>query len=389
MSEFVLDRRAGVVRAAETHVDQATYRRRGTGLIARDEARAGTGFTLITPHTQRNVYLVGMDGREAHRWEMSTRPGRHAVILPNGNLGYNGYLPGQLQRYAVWSLWSGGLFQEVDPQGRIVWEHRDPSHHHDCQWLANGNLLYGCAEPLPADVAARIVGGSRLRDLDDGKIYGDVVREVNRGHEIVWEWKAWEHLAPEDYPIAEIFDRFHWPMINGVNLTRAGQVLMSLRTTSGVIAVDRAKGGVAWRIGRDLLSFQHTPVELDNGRILIFDNGNLRPGNSTPYSRVIEVDPHGPSIAWEYTDPAPQAFFSAYMGSAQRLANGNTHICESATGRLFDVTPRGEIVWEYVIPYFGAYDEPEILAYTRGEHNRVFRSYRYTPQQLPWLATGR
>ena len=35
-----------------------------------------------------------------------------------------------------------------------------------------------------------------------------------------------------------------------------------------------------------------------------------------------------------------QAFFSSYMGSVQRLWNGNTFICESAFGRLFEVTPK-------------------------------------------------
>ncbi len=43
------------------------------------------------------------------------------------------------------------------------------------------------------------------------------------------------------------------------------------------------------------------------------------------------------------------------MGSAQRPANGNTFICESAFGRLFEVTPQGETVWEYIIPYFNTY----------------------------------
>ncbi|KYN92271.1 hypothetical protein A3219_21425 [Salmonella enterica] len=45
------------------------------------------------------------------------------------------------------------------------------------------------------------------------------------------------------------------------------------------------------------------------------------------------------------------------MGSAQRLANGNTFICESAFGRLFEVTPEGETVWEYIIPFFNEYPE--------------------------------
>ena len=41
------------------------------------------------------------------------------------------------------------------------------------------------------------------------------------------------------------------------------------------------------------------------------------------------------------------------MGSAQRLPNGNTLIAESSFGRFFEVTTEGEIVWEYVNPFFG------------------------------------
>ncbi len=46
-------------------------------------------------------------------------------------------------------------------------------------------------------------------------------------------------------------------------------------------------------------------------------------------------------------------FFSPRMGNAQRLPNGNTLITESSFGRFFEVTREGEVVWEYVNPFFG------------------------------------
>jgi len=36
---------------------------------------------------------------------------------------------------------------------------------------------------------------------------------------------------------------------------------------------------------------QHAPTLLDNGNILIFDNGVHRLNDSVPYSRVIEINP--------------------------------------------------------------------------------------------------
>ena len=81
-------------------------------------------------------------------------------------------------------------------------------------------------------------------------------------------------------------------------------------------------------------------------------------------------------LAWFYVDEMPTAFFSPYMGSVQRLWNGNTFICESAFGRLFVVTSEGDIVWEYVIPDFAEY--PELLnEFITGEHNSCFKAHRY------------
>lgn len=65
------------------------------------------------------------------------------------------------------------------------------------------------------------------------------------------------------------------------------------------------------------------------------------------------------------------------MSSAQRLPNGNTLIDEGADGRLFEVTPAKEIVWEYVNPYFAV----ENGART----NRVYRAQRVPYDWVPQL----
>jgi hypothetical protein len=371
---------------APAPLDQVTLRRRGTGLIAHDRARCAGGYTLIAPQTAGGrVELVDCEGHVAHAWQMPCRPGRHAVLLPNGNLGYSGNHPDSPDRYPAWSLWHGGAFAEVTPDGRTVWTHTDLDHHHDTQWLANGHLLYGACAPLPGPIAGRLVGGSTDHDPPDGAHWGDVVREVDRAGALVWEWRVWEHLDPADYPIHPGFDRHHWPLINGLWATRGGLVLMSLRTTSGVIAVDGASGAVVWRVAHPMVSQQHAPVELDNGNLLVFDNGNVRPGIPTPYSRVVEIDPATGRLVWEYADPMKPAFFTPYMGSAQRLWNGNTHVTEAATGRLFEVTPAGEVVWEYVIPHFAEYPDAAARRYVPGHHNSVFRSFRYPATAIPWL----
>ena len=45
------------------------------------------------------------------------------------------------------------------------------------------------------------------------------------------------------------------------------------------------------------------------------------------------------------------------MSGSQKLPNGNILINEAETGRFFQVTPDGEIVWEYINPFFKQGDE--------------------------------
>lgn len=293
-----------------------TLGRRLAGLIYADKAKSFGGYTLFAPQTaEGRVYLVDEQGEVAHQWQLPVRAGRDAVLLPNGNLGYNGSHRTSANLYPAWDLWHGGDFYEVTPDNEIVWHYEDIYHHHDAQWLANGNLLYTAASPLPADIAARVTGGDPRRDAPDGIIQSDVVKEVNRDGEVVWEWRAWEHLNPEDFPIHDIFDRRHWPMINGLSVTRDGLVLMSLRTTSGVIAVDKESGKVIWHAGPEVVAQQHTPVEMENGSILVFDNGNLRPGVTSPHSTVLEFDPQTKAITWQYRDIFPPAFSRRIWGA--------------------------------------------------------------------------
>jgi hypothetical protein len=76
------------------------------------------------------------------------------------------------------------------------------------------------------------------------------------------------------------------------------------------------------------------------------------------------------------------------MGSAQRLWNGNTLVCESAFGRLFEVTPDGRLVWEYVIPFFDEYPDDGSRNYAPGPQNSCFRAHRYRASDIPWLTAG-
>ena len=74
---------------------------------------------------------------------------------------------------------------------------------------------------------------------------------------------------------------------------------------------------------------------------------------------------------------ASSNFFSPCISNAQRLPNGNTLINDGWFGRFFEVTSAGDVVWEYVNPYFGPAIEP-----AKAQNNNVFRIYRYTEKEI-------
>ena len=97
--------------------------------------------------------------------------------------------------------------------------------------------------------------------------------------------------------------------------------------------------------------------QLGGGHFLVFDNGapSGYPTVSRSFSRVIEIDPVDDSIPFEYNATNSGAtqlwsMYSHFKGTAQRLANDNTLIVEGSSGRIFEIDPTGEIVWEFVNP---------------------------------------
>ena len=105
------------------------------------------------------------------------------------------------------------------------------------------------------------------------------------------------------------------------------------------------------------------------GHVLVFNNGGSRPTGN--YSSVDEIalpvdalgdytrtpgEPFGPrEPVWSYTAPKKEELFSFIMSGANRLPNGNTLVCESVGGTIFEVTPEGETVWKYANPAGGSF----------------------------------
>ncbi|GIX47529.1 MAG: hypothetical protein KatS3mg131_1740 [Candidatus Tectimicrobiota bacterium] len=359
-----------------TRVDQQRIRRARTGLTAYDPDLAFTGYTLFTPmFGDGTVYLIDMQGEVVHTWQLPYRPGLYGYLLDNGHLLYGGKVMQDLERFEAWRRFKGGVVMEVDWHGRVLWQVQHPDHHHDARKLRNGNVMLLCLRPVPEALHRQIKGGLPGTEAN-GRIYADYLLEVTTEGEVVWEWRSWEHLDVETEVITPQDHREEWTHGNTVAETPEGHLLVSFRNISTVVLVERPSGRILWKLGSPPLAQQHDPRPLEGGHVLIFDNGMHRRDHPASYSRVIEVDPRTNAIVWEYHDQSLFDFFSPYISGAQRLPNGNTLICEGCSGRLFEVTRAGEVVWEYINPYF--FYEPG----RPGLNNWVFRAFRYSEADI-------
>lgn len=160
---------------------------------------------------------------------------------------------------------------------------------------------------------------------------------------------------------------------------KPGNIIVSYRHLNTLVIIDRDTSKIVWKLDGITIG-QHNSHILPagvpgTGHILVFDNGltetnyNPGPARARPRSRVLEINPLDSSIVYEYdarkSGHQEWTFFSHHISGAERQPNGNTLICEGANGRFFEVTPAGEIVWEYVHPFPGR--EGQLL------DNTVFR----------------
>jgi hypothetical protein len=127
-----------------------------------------------------------------------------------------------------------------------------------------------------------------------------------------------------------------------------GNVLVSIRHQDTIAIFDLDRQRVVWSWGQGVISGPHDATLLENGNILLFDNGLSR-----NWSRVIELDPRNREIVWEYRATPPASFYTRSRGSNQRLPDGNTLIANSDNGQAFIVTPEGEVVWQFLNPNAG------------------------------------
>jgi len=340
------------------------------GLIYYAPQRSYRGYTLLTSSRGTDAYLIDMEGLICHRWHLEDGIS-YGFLLPNGHLLMRTNPPVGGEARNKGARTAVGSVIELDWDGNQVWSYCNPMVHHDFARLPNGNTLVLVFEEIPDELAAQVKGGIVDDDVTEPML-GDAVYEVAQTGGIVNTWRSWEHLNVDEDIICFLENRYEWTHQNSLNVTTGGDLLVSFRQTSTVGIVDRTSGAFSWKWGPGEISHQHNPTYLDNGHVLIFDNGPHHVGPS--FSRVVEIDPADNEIVWDYTGDPPISFYSYHISGAERLPNGNTLISEGAPGRIFEVTNSKEIVWEYINPFRSLNVGPG-----GNTPNSVFRAHRYGP----------
>jgi hypothetical protein len=318
-----------------------------SGVVRHIQDRVAPGLNFSTSGHAPVATLFDSSGQERHRWSYSFRDAwpdhpatarhtgtqywRRARLLPDGGLI---------------AIFEGLGILRLDRDSRLLWA-LDNRAHHDLFVHPDGRIV-----TLTRD--ARLLQRIHEEDpiLEDFIVtLGPDGQEQSRLSLL----EAFERSPFERYWFARKFaagDLFHTNSVQVLDgrfagslpAFRAGNLLTSMRHLDAIAVVDPDSGRVVWA-HRGGYRRQHDPRLLDTGRILLFNNDFLPRGSS-----VLELDPVSREIVWEYRGTADEPFFSETCGSAQRLPGGNTLITESDNGRAFEITPEGEIVWEYLNP---------------------------------------
>lgn len=395
-----------------------------TGVTRYDPAKAWNSYVIFSA-ADLQTRLIDMNGNVVRDWPYRGFPA--AVIDPAANNGRRGDVLLQTadtekkDPRAVGNGLNNQAIGVLDWDGKKQWEWSQQApdgaarQHHDWQRLANGNTL------LLSNKLHKIPGFALEQTIDD------VIYEVDGKGQVVWQWLASDHLGEFGFTEEQlklVRGTEHADVLHLNNLKALGpnawydkgdkrfhpdNLIIDSREANFIAIIDKPTGKVVWSLGPnypkldarnsalprpvDQLSGQHDANLIAKGlpgagNILVFDNqgsAGYPPVNGALFngSRVLEIDPISKQIVWEYnalkSGQPSWAFNSSFISSARRLPNGNTLIAEGMNGRFFQVTPAGEIVWEYVNPYLG--DAP-------GSKAQSNWSYRATPVPYDWVPAG-
>ncbi|HLE84587.1 MAG TPA: arylsulfotransferase family protein, partial [Thermoanaerobaculia bacterium] len=310
------------------------------------------GLNLYTSGHASEAVLIDPEGRVVHRWsyplrrlrpELYADPAtrdqvrrleyfRRARLLPEGEL---------------LAIFEGLGLVKLDAESNLLWAYRGGAHH-DLDLAEDGTIYLLDREGREIPRLGR--SGGVLEDLVTVlSPAGEVVRRISVLE--AFERSAWAPLLARMPAAPDILHTNTLEILDGRlagrhPAFRRGNLLLSVLELDTVAVLDPRSGEIVWALS-GLWRKQHQPTVVGDGHLLVFDNL----GAGRDRSRVLELDLFSRKVVWRYGGDPATDLFSKTLGSCQRLPNGNTLITESENGRALEVTPEGELVWEFVSPH--------------------------------------
>ncbi len=257
-----------------------------------------------------------------------------------------------------------GEVETVSPDGASVRTYTAPASSyldpHEFWELADDQGAYAGAVFFA--YTARHVDLSAHGGSADSLITGhQLIKQSAAGDQTVL-FDAWDHFAPTDN-VELVAGQVDFDHPNALSFDTDGNYVVSWRNLDVLTKIDASTGALLWTLAGPFsarasdftfandplngFSAQHSVRMLDNGNLLVFDNGTRHP---TPASRAVEyqldTSAHTATLVWQFQHAPP--IFTAFTGSVQRLANGNTVIGWTFGSPLLatEVTSAGSTVWE-------------------------------------------
>lgn len=335
------------------------------GVTRHDSEKVVAGMNLFEPRGLPRVELMDMDGATLHQWvaprgdehrkkrngkERKKRAWHGVEVFPNGDLV---------------GVHKGHCIERLDWHSNLRWRTHLKAHH-DLDIASEGRIYTITNREMMLEVQdgspiAILNDEIAILDANDGRMLETIslapffaplisAERIAAIQSIEARAPSTSTTKKQLFRGAGVRDVFHTNSIELIQrdmpgVAKAGDILISVRELDLVAILDLEQRRIVWSWGPGELNRQHHPTVLDNGNIMIFDN---RWGEK--FSRIIELDPLRKTVVWEYKGDPPSSFNSDYRGSNLRMPNGNVLIAESDTGRAFEVTREGEVVWEFFSP---------------------------------------
>jgi len=209
--------------------------------------------------------------------------------------------------------------------------------HHDFLALANGNYVLFAYDQQPYAMDTVVSGGSQ-----NAVIEGLIIQELDSNHNLIFEWKSWDHFHVTDnvYLSPWTSETLNFIHANAIDIDFDGHFLISSRNLDEITKIHRTTGEIIWRWGGSKNQFtfvndypfthQHSIRSLGNNRYLLYDNGNhsAQYTGTVNISRAVEYELDTTLMeatkVWEFIHP--DSLYTPTTGGVQRLPNGNTLI---------------------------------------------------------------